>query len=137
MEIKIKNELAEFFNYFDEEPKTNYCDVVYTQISDSLYLLEWENKHGVHFARITKYPTFTECDTDFGTMAEKKFNRKKYYSQTEACETFGLSIKEFKRLVRDYSLPIINHNVSHGFYDTVAIYVLRTDLEFALSQESK
>lgn len=62
------------------------------------------------------------------------FNRDLYYSQSEACKEFKLSIKRFKQLLIENDIPVIErkitlHTSPEGLpYHVISNYVGKADL---------
>jgi hypothetical protein len=68
-----------------------------------------------------------------------EFKREDYYSQTEVCKKFKISPKNFKQILIENKLDIINnyiilHTAPEGLpYPATASYVLKKDFDNALA----
>lgn len=58
-----------------------------------------------------------------------KFDRKAYYSQTEACAKFNITPKVFQHLCARYNIQQVNKEVDMGFYKVTTRYVLKEDFD--------
>jgi hypothetical protein len=63
--------------------------------------------------------------------------RELYFSQTEACKFFHISIKRFKQVITDNNLTVVNrkitlHTESGEPYEVTTIYVLQIEFTKAL-----
>lgn len=58
-----------------------------------------------------------------------EFPRELYYSQTEACKKFKISVKQFKQMLIDHSITVVSHRVDLGGFEVDTIYVLKEDID--------
>lgn len=56
-----------------------------------------------------------------------KFERRLYFSQTEITGIFQIIPDEYKALILEKNLPVINRKVNLGNYDVEAVYTFKTD----------